>query len=77
MSLSPPPHLTLQGRAHDNTVDIWSLGVLAYEFLVGVPPFEAEGHDATYRRISRVDLQWPTRMVRACVRAGADRKSVV
>lgn len=53
-----------QGRAHDNTVDIWSLGVLAYEFLVGVPPFEAEGHDATYRRISRVDLRWPSRLVR-------------
>ncbi|CAM9898900.1 unnamed protein product, partial [Sphacelaria rigidula] len=56
-----PPEM-VEGRAHDNTVDIWSLGVLAYEFLVGVPPFEAEGHDATYRRISRVDLRWPSRL---------------
>lgn len=36
-----------------------SLGVLMYEFLVGTPPFEAEGHSATYRRISRVDLRFP------------------
>jgi len=33
--------------------------VLCYEFLVGKPPFEAEGHHETYRRISRVDLKFP------------------
>ena len=31
-----------------------------YEFLVGAPPFEAEGHTQTYRRISRVDLKFPS-----------------
>lgn len=48
-----------QGRDHDANVDLWSLGVLMYEFLVGSPPFEAEGHTQTYRRISRVDLKFP------------------
>jgi len=49
----------VEGREHDEQVDVWSLGVLMYEFLVGNPPFEAEGHSATYRRISRVDLRFP------------------
>ncbi len=49
----------VEGREHDSSVDVWSLGVLMYEFLVGSPPFEAEGHSATYRRISRVDLRFP------------------
>ncbi len=40
-------------------VDLWSLGVLCYEFLVGSPPFEAEGHKATYKRIAGVDLRFP------------------
>ena len=53
-----PPEM-VEGREHDEQVDVWSLGVLLYEFLVGSPPFEAEGHNATYRRISRVDLRFP------------------
>lgn len=53
-----PPEM-VEAREHDNTADIWSLGVLLYEFLVGSPPFEAEGHRATYRRISNVDLKFP------------------
>jgi hypothetical protein len=53
-----PPEM-VEGREHDEMVDVWSLGVLLYEFLVGSPPFEAEGHTATYRRISRVDLRFP------------------
>jgi len=54
-----PPEM-VEGREHDEMVDVWSLGVLLYEFLVGSPPFEAEGHTATYRRISRVDLRFPS-----------------
>lgn len=54
-----PPEM-VEGREHDNTADVWSLGVLAYEFLVGSPPFEAEGHKQTYRRIAKVDLKFPS-----------------
>jgi len=52
----------IEGKEHDSAVDIWSLGVLCYEFLVGHPPFEAEGNHATYRRISKVDLKFPPTM---------------
>ena len=54
-----PPEM-VEGRDHDATVDIWSLGVLTYEFLVGSPPFEAKGHSETYRRIAKVDLKFPS-----------------
>mmetsp|Transcript_13947 Transcript_13947/g.22784 ORF Transcript_13947/g.22784 Transcript_13947/m.22784 type:complete len:348 (-) Transcript_13947:62-1105(-) len=53
-----PPEM-VAGQDHDEKVDIWSLGVLAYEFLVGQAPFEAESHKATYERITDVDLNFP------------------
>ncbi|XP_075701758.1 aurora kinase A-A-like [Rhinoderma darwinii] len=53
-----PPEM-IEGRMHDEKVDLWSLGVLCYEFLTGKPPFEAETHQETYRRISKVEYQYP------------------
>ncbi|XP_012732071.2 aurora kinase A-B [Fundulus heteroclitus] len=53
-----PPEM-IEGKTHDEKVDLWSLGVLCYEFLIGKPPFEAKTHDETYRRISRVEYSYP------------------
>lgn len=35
-------------------VDLWGLGVLCYEFLLGNPPFEAGTQRETYQRICKV-----------------------
>ncbi|KPP67714.1 hypothetical protein Z043_113663 [Scleropages formosus] len=56
-----PPEM-IEGRTHDEKVDLWSLGVLIYEFLAGKPPFESKGHEETYRRISKVEFSYPTRV---------------
>ncbi|XP_030585466.1 aurora kinase A [Archocentrus centrarchus] len=53
-----PPEM-IEGKTHDEKVDLWSLGVLCYEFLVGKPPFEAKTYEETYRRISRVEYSYP------------------
>lgn len=34
-----PPEM-VEGKDHNEKVDHWALGVLAYEFLCGRPPFE-------------------------------------
>ncbi len=54
-----PPEM-VEAKDHDEKVDIWALGILMYEFLVGNPPFEENGHSATYRRIAKVDLRMPS-----------------
>ncbi|XP_077191779.1 aurora kinase A [Paroedura picta] len=53
-----PPEM-IEGRMHDEKVDLWSLGVLCYEFLVGKPPFESSTYQETYRAISKVEYRFP------------------
>ncbi|KAK7267648.1 hypothetical protein RIF29_20326 [Crotalaria pallida] len=50
----------VENKAHDYTVDNWTLGILCYEFLYGVPPFEAESQLDTFKRIIKVDLSFPS-----------------
>lgn len=54
-----PPEM-VENREHDYRVDIWSLGVLCFEFLTGKPPFEESDRNVTYKRIRDVDLVFPT-----------------
>jgi aurora kinase A len=50
----------VQGKPYDEKVDLWSLGVLCYECLVGKPPFEAATYEETYRRIGRAEYSFPS-----------------
>ena len=53
-----PPEMVMS-QPHDERVDIWSLGVLCYELLCGVPPFEAPDETSTYNLIMKVALKFP------------------
>lgn len=50
----------IEGKEHDSSVDIWSIGILLYEFLVGAPPFKESKQRDTCRRIRNVDLRFPS-----------------
>lgn len=60
-----PPEM-VHGLTYDISVDIWCLGVLCYEFLVGKPPFESENQSQTYEKIKSLQISYPL-----CVPAGA------
>jgi len=49
----------VENRCHDARIDLWSLGVLVFEFLVGKPPFEEDGEKETCKRISKVSFKVP------------------
>lgn len=53
-----PPEM-IERRTYNEKVDLWCIGVLCYELLVGNPPFESPSHNETYRRILKVDVRFP------------------
>ncbi|KOC61099.1 Aurora kinase A [Habropoda laboriosa] len=53
-----PPEM-VAGKTHDHTVDLWELGVLCYECLVGSPPFLANTYEETYMKIRKALYQFP------------------
>ncbi|CAL9734278.1 spindle assembly checkpoint kinase [Monosporozyma servazzii] len=52
----------ITSKEYDQTVDVWALGVLMYELLVGSPPFEESTKEMTYKRIMKVDIEFPQTM---------------
>lgn len=47
------------GVGHDKGVDWWSLGILLYEMLVGLPPFYSENTNLMYDLIQKADVRIP------------------
>ncbi|EFO84680.1 CRE-AIR-2 protein [Caenorhabditis remanei] len=53
-----PPEMIV-GNHHSDAVDLWAIGVLCYEFLVGKPPFEHDKQADTYSAIKVARFSYP------------------
>ena len=49
---------------HDEHVDIWCIGVLLFELIVGRPPFSGETDQVVRYNIVRMKINWPRNMDR-------------
>jgi serine/threonine protein kinase len=60
----------IRGDGHNESLDMWEMGVLLYEMILGKSPFGASTQDQTCRKILRCDLRFPADMDpdgRACI----------
>lgn len=56
-----PPEMVNSNR-YDHSVDIWSIGILAFELLTGSPPFEADSQQKTFDNINLCKINYPEYM---------------
>ncbi|XP_020589505.1 probable serine/threonine protein kinase IRE isoform X2 [Phalaenopsis equestris] len=49
----------LLGMPHGPNADWWSVGVILFEMLVGIPPFNAEHPQKIFDNIMNRDISWP------------------
>ena len=49
----------INNTGHDEHVDIWCIGVLLFELIVGRPPFSGETEQAVRYNIARMRINWP------------------
>ena len=50
----------VSGTGHDHTLDWWTLGILIYEMLVGIPPFYNSNKNKMYFLIETGAIRWPS-----------------
>ncbi|CAD8181575.1 unnamed protein product [Paramecium octaurelia] len=53
-----PEIISGQSFSHKSQ-DFWSLGIILYEFLVGIPPFNDDSVEKIYQNILKGEIEWP------------------
>ncbi len=53
------PEIVKGEDCNNKSVDWWSMGVILYEFLVGVPPFNDDTVEKIYDNILNFRIEWP------------------
>lgn len=54
-------------QPYDYTADLWSLGCIIYEMLMGTPPFSTNSILHLIRLITHEQIQWPTFHSESCI----------
>ncbi|CAH8359242.1 unnamed protein product [Eruca vesicaria subsp. sativa] len=50
----------LLGTGHGATADWWSVGIILFEFIVGIPPFNADHPEQIFENILNRNIPWPS-----------------
>ncbi|KAF7198652.1 Serine/threonine-protein kinase plo1 [Pseudocercospora fuligena] len=53
------PEILEKGKGHDEKVDLWAIGVIAYTLAVGKAPFHASTKEEIYKKLKSGTYTWP------------------
>ncbi|KAF2836566.1 hypothetical protein M501DRAFT_1007270 [Patellaria atrata CBS 101060] len=54
-----PEILEKGGQGHNEKVDLWAIGIIAYTLAVGKAPFHAAKREEIYKKLQARDYKWP------------------
>ncbi|KKY13092.1 putative plk plk-unclassified protein kinase [Diplodia seriata] len=54
-----PEILEKGGKGHNEKVDLWAIGIIAYTLAVGKAPFHAPKREDIYKKLQTRDYSWP------------------
>ena len=52
---------------YDHTADLWSLGCIIYELIVGAPPFKTNSVLLLFNMIRHTEIKWPEDVSESCI----------
>jgi len=52
--------LDVANPGHNHTLDWWTVGILLYEMIVGIPPFFHKNRHRMYQQIREAKITFPT-----------------
>lgn len=68
----------LQGNGYTKVVDWWTLGVLLYEMITGLPPYYDENTHEMYKKILNQELRFPGENgEKSAVRVGKEARAIL
>ena len=67
----------LSGKGHDKTLDWWTLGILLYEMMYGIPPFFDKNRSLMYKMIHLSDVPFPESRGRRKIEISAEGKDLI
>ena len=53
------PEIILKGKKYNQQVDVWAIGVITFQLLVGFLPFMAENYDKFLEVVDAGDFRIP------------------
>ena len=65
------------GKTYDHTADVWSIGVLTYELLVGSTPFTCANQEETYKRIVKAPVPFTSSQMRNIPNMSVEAKDFI
>lgn len=69
------PEILEKGKGHNEKVDLWAIGVIAYTLAVGKAPFHASTKEEIYKKLKSGTFTWPE--LSATTNQSADLRDLV